>query len=309
MLTSVGRAAARHVQTTRLPSSTPISTQLLCRQSAVTPTLPIRSFTASSWAGLPTAGDKKSAKKTTTTTKKATGTTKTKATATKAKADKAKPKPKPKPKKETDPEKLEKRAIKEKKLEIRENKKWALNEKISQLPASRWTLFLFEQKGDFHGNGGITQQMSEFSKEFQSKSDAELTDYDERAAANRAKNSENYKAWVESHEPARIYLANKARRRLEHLTGKSYKKITDERLPKRPNGSYALFVVDNHSRFDNADAAERFKELSQAWKELSPVEKGRFEERHADQAAKYKAEMDKIKARADAIIKAENEVA
>ncbi|KAF4961137.1 hypothetical protein FSARC_10259 [Fusarium sarcochroum] len=309
MLTSVGRAAARRVQTTRLPSSTPVSAQLLCRQSAVTSTLPIRSFTASPWAGLPTSGDKKPAKKTTTTTKKATATKPKPKPKPKPKAKADKAKPKPKPKKETDPEKLEKRAIKEKKLEIRENKKWALNEKMPQLPASRWTLFLFEQKGDFHGNGGITQRMTELAEEFRNKSDAELKNYDERAAANRAVNIENFKAWVESHEPARIYLANKARRRLEHLTGKPLKKIIDERLPKRPSGSYALFVVDNHSRIEKSDAREKFTELSQAWKDLSTNEKSRYEERHADYSAKYKAEMDKIKARADVIKQAENEIA
>lgn len=126
MLTSVGRASARRVQTSRFTTSTPATTQLFCRKSAITPALPIRSFTASAWSPSPAASDKKPAKKTTSTTsttKKAAATTikpksKPKSSATETNT-KPKPKAKPKskaavekkpkkPKKEVDPEKLKK---------------------------------------------------------------------------------------------------------------------------------------------------------------------------------------------------------
>lgn len=160
MLTSVGRAAARRVQTSRISAPTSVSAQLIGRQNAVAAALPIRSFTASTWSSSPTASDKKPAKKTTTTTtKKAAGTTtttksKAKATETKSKdkATKAKAKPKPKaveekpkkPKKEVDPEKL-------KKLEIKELKKWTLKDKLPTLPASSWILFISENRGSSLG--------------------------------------------------------------------------------------------------------------------------------------------------------------
>jgi hypothetical protein len=150
---------------------------LLCRQPAVATALPIRSFTVSTWSSSSTASDKKPAKKTT-TTKKAAGTTttksKSKATDTKSK-DKAKAKPKAKtaegkpkkPKKAVDPEKL-------KKLEIKEVKKWALKDKLPQLPSSSWILYTFENRGNHLGAGGITQQTSAMAEKFRQLSQSEL---------------------------------------------------------------------------------------------------------------------------------------
>ncbi|XEU98721.1 hypothetical protein FSHL1_004008 [Fusarium sambucinum] len=311
MLTSVGRAAARRVQTSRISAPTSVSAQLLSRQNAVAAALPVRSFTVSTWSSSPTASDKKPAKKTTTTTtKKAAGTTtttksKAKATETKSK-DKAKDKPKAKaktkpaeekpkkPKKVADPEKL-------KKLEIKEVKKWALKEKLPQLPASSWILYTFENRASNLGAGGITQQTTAMAEKFRQLSQSEIDDLTARGGANREKNQENYKAWVEAHEPARIHLANKSRRRLAFLTGKPEKPIIDERLPERPKGSYAMFVTENHSRFASAGRHEVFKLLGEEWKQISAAEKARYEEKAAEGFAKFKAEMDKIDARAEAI--------
>ncbi|KAF4446640.1 Transcription factor A, mitochondrial [Fusarium austroafricanum] len=304
MLTSVGRAAARRVQTSRLSASTPSAAQLICRQSAVTFTLPIRRFSASAWPLSPAVGDKKAAAKKTTTTKKATTTTKSKskskAADTKSKK-KAMPKPKAaatkpkKPKKEVDPEKL-------KKLEIRELKKWVLKDKLAQLPASSWLLYTTENRGSSAGNGGITQQIPELAENFRRLDESEVKELARRAAANRQKNLDNYKAWVETHEPARIHLANKSRRRLAFLTGKPAKMITDERLPQRPSGAYAIYVAENFDSFGRSETNQpMFKEIGQAWKGLNPTEKARYEERAADQSVRYKAEMEKVEARAKAI--------
>lgn len=180
MLTSVGRASARRVQTSRFTTSTPATTQLLCRKSAITPALPIRSFTASAWSPSPVASDKKPAKKTTTTTTKKAAATATKpkskpkssATETKTKP-KAKPKPKAavekpkKPKKEVDPEKL-------KKLEIRDIKKWALKEKLTTLPASSWLLYTFEHRASHLGAGGLTQQATAMAEKFRQLDESEV---------------------------------------------------------------------------------------------------------------------------------------
>lgn len=182
MLISVGRASARRVQTSHFTTSTPATTQLLCRKSAITPALPIRSFTASAWSPSPATSDKKPAKKTTTTTtttKKAAATTtkprsKPKSSATEAKTKtKAKPKPKAavekpkKPKKEVDPEKL-------KKLEIRDIKKWALKVKLTTLPASSWLLYTFEHRASHLGAGGLTQQATAMAEKFRQLDESEV---------------------------------------------------------------------------------------------------------------------------------------
>lgn len=179
MLTSVGRAAARRVQTSRLSTSTPTTTQLLCRRSAITPALPIRSFTVSAWPSSPAASDKKPAKKTTTTTttKKAAATTTKPNSKPKSSATETKPKTKPKtkaaaekpkkPKKEVDPEKL-------KKLEIRDIKKWALKVKLTTLPASSWLLYTFEHRGSHLGAGGLTQQATAMAEKFRQLDESEV---------------------------------------------------------------------------------------------------------------------------------------
>ncbi|CAG7556807.1 unnamed protein product [Fusarium equiseti] len=300
MLTSVGRVAVRRV------APTSVSAQLLCRQSAVATALPIRSFTTSTWSSSPTASDKKPAKKTTTSTstKKATGTTtatksKSKATETKSK-DKVKAKPKAKaaekkPKKVVDPEKL-------KKLEIRELKKWTLKDKPAQLPASTWLLYMFEQRGNHLGAGGIVQQAKEMAEKFRQLDTSEIDDLARRASINREKNQENYKVWLEAHEPARVHLANKCRRRLGFLTGKPEKMISDERLPSRPQGSYSLYVTEHHpGTSSTTSASEQFKILAEEWKKLSSAEKARYEEKAAETSIKYKAETEKLDARAKAI--------
>jgi hypothetical protein len=97
-------------------------------------------------------------------------------------------------------------------------------------------------------------------------------------------------------------LANKSRRRLAFLTGKPAKLISDERLPQRPAGSYSLYLVDNWDKIGRAETNQaKFKEIGEAWKELNPTEKALYEQRSADQSVKYKAEMEKIDARAKVI--------
>ncbi|KAF4462746.1 hmg box [Fusarium albosuccineum] len=304
MLTSIGRAAARRIQTSRLHSTTVARAQLLCRENPAISTLAVRSFSVSAGARLPAAGSKKPTKKTTATKKPA---------ATKsAKATKPKPKPKPKskapgekpkkkPKKEVDPEK-------KKKLEIRELKKWVLNDKLTPLPRTSWTQFVFEKSGPV--SGGIISQISEISRQFKSLSPAETKNLEDTAAANREKNAANYKAWVETHEPARIYIANQARNRIAFLTGKPAKTIKDERLPKQPVTSFILYATENYSQAgERADtpAPERMKTISNDWKQMSPAEKAPYEERSRDALAKFHAEMGKVRARVDVIKKAATE--
>lgn len=119
--------------------------------------------------------------------------------------------------------------------------------------------------------------------------------------ANREKNANNLKAWIKTHEPARIHIANQARRRLNKLTNKNYKTLEDDRLPKKPLGSYTKFSVDNWPRLGAGDAIEGSKSISQAWKALSASEKAVYEEQTSQASALYEAEMEVVKARAEAI--------
>ncbi|KAM0437582.1 hypothetical protein ACHAPT_001946 [Fusarium lateritium] len=298
MFTAVGRAAARRIQ-----ASSAHPTQLLLRQGPAASVLPIRTFSASVPARLPAASDKKSTKSKTAAKKPAPK--KKKAAATTKKAASAAKKGPGRPKSDVDPEQ---KKIEKQKAEIRELKIYALRDTPAALPISKWSQFVTENKDVFKGSAGLGPHMPGLAAKFQSLPAAELNNLENTAVANREKNAANLKAWVKTHEPARIHIANQARRRLSNLTGKNYKLFEDERLPKKPLSSYTIFTVDNWPRLGGSDAIEGSKNISQAWNALSASEKAVYEDRTAKASAQYEAEMQVVRARADEIkaeIKAE----
>ncbi|RSL59832.1 hypothetical protein CEP54_007082 [Fusarium duplospermum] len=286
MLTAVGRAAARRIQA---PSAHPAAAaQLILRQAPAASALPIRAFSVFAPAQLPVA-----------TKKKSKAPAKKPAAKKKPVAKTQKPKPVAKnpvgrPKKELDPEE-------KKKAEIRELKKWALRDTPAVLPISKWSQFVADNKDVLKGTGGLGPQMAGLATKFQSLSASELNALENRAAANREKNAANFKAWIKTYEPARIHIANQARRRLNRLTEKNYRALEDERLPKRPLSSYTNFTVQSWPRLGGSDAIEGSKNISQAWKALSPSEKAVYEEQTAQASAKYEADMEVLQVRIDAI--------
>ncbi|KAJ4173577.1 hypothetical protein NW754_012575 [Fusarium falciforme] len=286
MFTAVGRATARRIQA---PSAHPAAAaQLLLRQAPTTSALPIRAFSASAPSQLPAASEKKS---------KATAknpAAKKKPAATTKKAAPVAKKTTRKPKKEVDPEE-------NKKAEIRQLKKWALRDTPAALPHTKWAQFVADNKDVLKGSAGLGPHMAGLSSKFHSLSAAEISNLENIAAANREKNAANLKAWIKTHEPARIHIANQARRRLTKLTDKNYRVFEDDRLPKRPLSSYTNFTVENWPRLGGSDAIDGSKNISEAWKALSPSEKAVYEEKTAQASAKYEAEMEVIQARADAI--------
>ncbi|KAJ4320854.1 hypothetical protein N0V84_005675 [Fusarium piperis] len=296
MLTAVGRAAARRIQA---PSAHPAAVaQLLLRQAPVASALPIRAFSASALAQLPAASDKKSKSKATAKKPAAAAAAKKKAAApTKKKAAPA-TKPVGRPKKVLDPEEEQEE---KRKAEVRELKKWALRDTPATLPNSKWAQFVVNNKDLLKGSAGLGPHMSGLADKFKSLSAAELNNLETIAAANREKNATNLKSWIKTHEPARIHIANQARRRLSKLTGKSYRTLEDERLPKRPLSSYTNFTVVNWPRLGGTDAVDGSKNISQAWKALSASEKAVYEEQTAQASAQYEAEMEVVRARADSI--------
>ncbi|UPK97833.1 hypothetical protein LCI18_008768 [Fusarium solani-melongenae] len=286
MFTAVGRATARRIQA---PSAHPAAAaQLLLRQAPTASALPIRAFSASAPAQLPAASGKKSKA----TAKKPAA--KKKPAATTKKAAPVAKKPIGRPKKEVNPEE-------DKKAEIRQLKKWALRDTPAGLPHTKWAQFVADNKDVLTGSGGLGPHMAGLATKFHSLSDAEISNLENIAAANREKNAANLKAWIKTHEPARIHIANQARRRLTKITDKNYRVFEDDRLPKRPLSSYTYFSSENWSRLGGTDAIDGSKNVSEAWKALSPSEKAVYEEKTAQASAKYEAEMVAIHARADAI--------
>ncbi|KAM6531175.1 hypothetical protein FSOLCH5_000659 [Fusarium solani] len=286
MFTAVGRATARRIQA---PSAHPAAAaQLLLRQAPAASALPIRAFSASAPAHLPAASDKKSKA----TAKKSAA--KKKPAATTKKAAPVAKKTTGRPKKEVDPEEI-------KKAEIRQLKKWALRDTPATLPHTKWAQFVADNKDVLKGSAGLGPHMAGLSSKFQSLSAAEISNLENIAAANREKNAANLKAWIKTHEPARIHIANQARRRLTKITDKNYRVFEDDRLPKRPLSSYTNFTVENWPRLGGSDAIDGSKNISEAWRALSPSEKAVYEEKTAQASAKYEAEMEVIQARADAI--------
>ena len=85
--------------------------------------------------------------------------------------------------------------------------------------------------------------------------------------------------------------------------------ISDERLPSRPQGSYSLYLTEYHPGSSaTTSASEQFKILAEDWKQLSSTEKARYEEKAAEISIKYKAEIEKLDARAKAIQEAAEHV-
>ncbi|RSM10734.1 hypothetical protein CDV31_007111 [Fusarium ambrosium] len=297
MLTAVGRAAARRIQapSAHHPAAA-AAAQLILRQAPAASALPIRAFSVFAPAQLPAAAASKKKSKAPAKKKPAAAAAKKKKPVAKA-AKKPKPAPKNpvgRPKKELDPEE-------KKKAEIRDLKKWALRDTPAALPNSKWSQFIADNKDVLKGSDGLGPHMAGLASKFQNLSASELNALENRAAANREKNAANLKAWIKSHEPARIHIANQARRRLNRLTEKNYRALEDERLPKRPLSSYTNFTVQSWPRLGGTDAIEGSKNISQAWKALSPSEKAVYEEQTAQASAKYEADMEVLQVRVDAI--------
>lgn len=285
MLTSVGRAAARRVQT----ATTSSTTQLVSRQISPSSTIAIRSLSISSLLRQPTSAEEKPARKP--RAKKAATTVESdkKEKTTKKAAPKVE-----KAKKEVTAEMLEKIQIRQQKKEITQLRKWALLEKVPRLPSTTWTLYTSDNITG-STDGSPMGKTKELAQQFKQLSASELKDLETRSHANRETNIETLKRWVESHEPAQILLANQSRARLSELQPKNYKPIKDERLPVAPTNSYGLYVKANYDRTfseHGGDFGKAATVLSQHFKDLSASEKRQYEEKREDLRAAYKGRMD-----------------
>lgn len=92
-----------------------------------------------------------------------------------------------------------------------------------------------------------------------------------------------YKAWVASHTPDQIRIANNARYSLRRKLGGSRGKgnphhtqrIVDERAVKRPISAWAFFFAERQgsSDFKSMALADRTQLIAGEWKALSANEK------------------------------------
>ncbi|KAF7536614.1 hypothetical protein G7Z17_g13015 [Cylindrodendrum hubeiense] len=166
------------------------------------------------------------------------------------------------------------------------------------LPETAWVVYITQQVKP--GEQDLTSRMKEISASFKKLYSYEREPLEATAKANRAINEEKYKAWVETHSPERIYLANQARRRLARKTDKNVRTIRDERLPKSAGGAYNAFIK---SRFASGGSTggslvDTVKALGQEWNALSDAEKRSYEDQVAEQTAKYAADIEDIRAKA-----------
>lgn len=79
---------------------------------------------------------------------------------------------------------------------------------------------------------------------------------------------------MESYNPAQIRDANLARAALGRKTDKTHRKISDERVPKRPSSAYSLFVKERWAAGGLEGAATQASaELAREWRALPDGEK------------------------------------
>ncbi|KAJ0160368.1 hypothetical protein CTA2_8094 [Colletotrichum tanaceti] len=271
MLTGIGRAATQRVLIRTAFLAGP-RTQPLVRVTC-------RSFSTSRWVCLPAA----KASSTTTETKKALkakagAATKTKApTKTKAKAAEKRPKEKKEAnkKEELTPEQTLK-------LEIKEQKRFALLPNPKPLPNSTWTVYVTEKANDPGlANLDMLSRAKHNAEVYKTLSSSELQRLEEKAKENRLANVVAYKAWVESHTPIAVAEANRARAKIRKLTGRPVPNpIRDGRQPKRGLTAFQIFVK---SRWESGDflGAQPIvvgRQISEQWKALSESEREPFKQ-------------------------------
>ncbi|QDS74335.1 hypothetical protein FKW77_004505 [Venturia effusa] len=172
------------------------------------------------------------------------------------------------------------------------------------LPDSAWTVFVAEKAT---GSSSARDRMKDASAEYKALSAPELEHYNHIANQNKTANEKAYSAWVNSHTPEQIRVANAARNLLKRrLAAGAYstrkgmkgliKKIKDERQPKRPMSAYLAFSMDRRASgdFKNITLLESAKLITDEWKALSPAETKKYTDLQEANKARYAREYQTI---------------
>ncbi|KAK3056852.1 hypothetical protein LTS18_011604, partial [Coniosporium uncinatum] len=148
----------------------------------------------------------------------------------------------------------------------------------------------------------IAQNAKERAEKYRELTPSEREHYNHLANENKAANATAYEAWVSSHTPEQIRLANNARRRLKQLlpltksgsqrSGKGLTLIQDARQVKRPASSFSIFHGERYRSEDmkGIALAEVAKLTSGEYKALSESERKKYIDLAAEDRARYTRE-------------------
>ncbi|KAF1364817.1 hypothetical protein EJ07DRAFT_161798 [Lizonia empirigonia] len=256
--------------------------------------LQARAYATTKTATTPTAAAKKAVKAKAAAGKSVrTTTTAKKAAPKKAAPKKAKKKAvvKKKAKKTLTPEKQEKATL----TKLRQ---LALKEPFGRGNISAYNAYL---AGQLKGSGsGATKRLADDAKKWLDITPAEHERWNQIANERNAVKAAEYKAWIESHTPEQIRVANNARARLRKLlpplkkggAHRNTRTLVDERRVKRPMNPWAFFFTERcpSSDFNGIAAPERTRLIAGEWKALDANEKKGFEDKAAADKQRYDRE-------------------
>ncbi|KAF2189582.1 hypothetical protein K469DRAFT_43218 [Zopfia rhizophila CBS 207.26] len=213
----------------------------------------------------------------------------------------AKPKKKTEPKKKVakklTPEEKERKALKK-------VKEYALREPPRGV-ATAWTVLVTEA---MKGTGAsVRTTIKDAAAKLKNFTPAEKEHYNHLANQKSAENEKAYKAWVLSHTPDQIRLANIARRRLKRTSSKTSmtgrrvnppntRLIKDDRQLSPPLTPYVRFALERRQSGDMKDISlgDSGKLTANEWKSLSASEKRKYEDAYAADRETYKHEYQRV---------------
>ncbi|KAL1792086.1 hypothetical protein ACET3X_009837 [Alternaria dauci] len=250
-----------------------------------------RSYATTTRATKPTATVKKAVKKaaaakpapkkTATTAKKAAPK---KATATKTKTAARTKAKKPAAKKAAPKKRVKKPLTDEEKLKakIRDLRAKALKEPTTTRPVSGLNAYVAATTAKADGDGTSLQDSV---RAFKNLTPAEHEHWNHVANEQTAARRAEYQAFIRTHTPEQIAIANRARAQLRKLLADKYKgapahtrKLVDDRAPKPTLLPYAVFLKERHASgdFKSIKVTDAIKLIANEWKSLSAAEKQKY---------------------------------
>lgn len=202
-----------------------------------------------------------------------------------------KPVKKPVKKVLTEVQKAKKAAVTERKA-IAALKETALfNDLPTFAPNNAWGLYILESAGDASlprsSPTNLGARMTQVASNFKALSAQEQESLATRAAENKVKNEETYKAWVEKYTVEQITAANTARRALirlakvnkvKGLTRQKKSRIEDHRVPKKPLHPFAQFTSDLWASgvYASTNIIAANADIAAKWRAMSAEERAKY---------------------------------
>ncbi|KAF7195554.1 hypothetical protein HII31_03148 [Pseudocercospora fuligena] len=180
------------------------------------------------------------------------------------------------------------------KEKLQELKKTALDPPKQRAAGNAYITF-FAEKARGHlasENDKLTERAKAIAAEWKNISAADREHYNHLTHTKNEEQQATFKRWIESYTPDQIRKANEARAQLrKKLPSQKNKwaKISDERVPKKPANSFALFNTNRQSSgdFQGIKLGEAAKLIAQEWKALSSSEKEKYDRIYKDDFQRY----------------------